>query len=236
MKLNCIIIDDEPLARKGLENYIKEIDYLNLINSFSNPILAIETLDTQKIDIIFLDIQMPKITGLEFIRTINHPAKIIITTAYANFAIDSFELDVTDYLLKPISFERFLKAVGKAKKHLQIENHSTTESEKYFFVKSESKLEKIILNDILFIQAMENYVIIQTVLKKYVCYLTLKAVEDFLPSDTFIKVQKSYIIAINKISSIEGNSINVGNHQIAISRHLKDDVLDQIIANKFLKR
>lgn len=237
MKLKCIIIDDEPLARKGLENYINDIDFLENIASFSNPVESLETLEQNKIDIVFLDIQMPKISGLEFLRSINYPAKFVFSTAYQNFAIDSYELNASDYLLKPISFERFLKTVTKLKNQILLEKKNFSEnSEDYIFVKSDSKLEKINLNEILFIQSLENYVVIQTTTKKHVCYLTLKNVEDFLPNDQFLKVQKSYIANVNKINSIDGNIINCDKFQIPISRNLKDEVLNVILGNKFLKR
>lgn len=237
MKIRCLIIDDEPLARKGLENYINEVDYLELVDSFSNPVQSLETLDSEKIDLVFLDIQMPKITGLEFLKSINHPAKFVFTTAYPNFAIDSYELNALDYLLKPISFERFLKTVTKVKNQLELENKTTFQIQKdYIYVKSDSKIEKIELNSIIFIQSLENYVVIQTNEKKHICYLTLKNVESFLPSKDFIKVQKSYIINLNRINSIEGNTINIDKFQVPISRNLKDDVLKIILSNKYLKR
>ncbi len=237
MKIKCIIIDDEPLARKGLENYIKEIDFLELKNSFSNPIQCLETLDKDEIDLVFLDIQMPKITGLDFLKSINHPAKFVFTTAYPNFAVDSYELNAFDYILKPISFERFIKTVTKVKNQIELENQTQIDNSKnYIYVKSDSKIEKIELNSIIFIQSLENYVIIQTISKKYICYLTLKNVEEFLPNEQFIKVQKSYIINLTKINSIEGNIINIDNYQIPISRNIKDEVLNVILGNKFLKR
>lgn len=235
MKLNCIVIDDEPLARKGIENFINETDSLQLSGSFANPLLAMEMLEKEKIDLMFLDIEMPKITGMAFLKSLNNPPLTIITTAYSDHAAEGFDLDVVDYLLKPIAFERFLKAVGKAK-DLMERNENPLKNNSDFFIKCDNRIERIFYDDLLFVQAMENYVLLQTKTKKYVSYLTLKSVEEYLPADQFMKVHKSFIASVSKIDSIDGNLLKMGSHAITISRSYKDEIFDKILKDKYLKR
>lgn len=237
MKLNCIVIEDEHIAREGIEGFIHKIDTLNLVGSFSNPLLALDVLKESKIDLIFLDIQMPGITGISFLKTLANPPSVIITTAFSNYAVEGFELNVVDYLLKPFSFERFLNAVNKVE--LRTPKNLNTDIETkdgYLFIKCENKIEKIFYNDILFVEAMENYVIVQTEKRKYISYLTLNSVEDYLPDNLFVRVHKSYIIAISKIDSIEGNTIKIKNHLIKFNRNNKEEVLKLILKNNYLKR
>jgi DNA-binding LytR/AlgR family response regulator len=242
MKINCIIIDDEPLARKGLKEYIREVDFLNLSGEFDNPLKATEMLTKGETQLLFLDIQMPKITGLDFLKSLKQPPPVIFTTAYPQYALDGFELNALDYLVKPISFDRFLKAVMKAKEYFEVrqENKATTsESGKaadYFFIKADSKLVKIAYDEILFVEALQNYVAIQCKDRKYITYLTFKSVEEYLPSDKFIKTHKSFIVSASKIDSLEGNDIRIVTYHIPISRNLKDEVMEKLLAGKFLKR
>ncbi|HKP32081.1 MAG TPA: LytTR family DNA-binding domain-containing protein, partial [Chitinophagaceae bacterium] len=218
MTLNCIIIDDEPLARKGLVEYIEDVDFLHLAGEFDNPLKATSTLNDQTIHLIFLDIQMPKLSGIEFLKSLSHPPLIIFTTAYPQYAIEGFDLNVLDYLLKPISFDRFLKAAMKAKDVINLKQPvaQVATQEDYIFIKSDNKLVKIFYNDILFVEALQNYVTIVTSDKKHITYLTFKSVEESLPADQFIKVHKSYLVAASKIESIEGNQIKIGPHYIPI--------------------
>lgn len=237
MKQNCIVIEDEHIAREGIEGFIHKIDTLNLVGSFSNPLLALDVLKESKIDLIFLDIQMPGITGISFLKTLANPPSVIITTAFSNYAVEGFELNVVDYLLKPFSFERFLNAVNKVE--LRTPKNLNTDIETkdgYLFIKCENKIEKIFYNDILFVEAMENYVIVQTEKRKYISYLTLNSVEDYLPDNLFVRVHKSYIIAISKIDSIERNTIKIKNHLIKFNRNNKEEVLKLILKNNYLKR
>lgn len=239
MKIKCIIIDDEPLARKGLKEYIADVDFLNLAAEFDSPVKATELLIKGEAQLIFLDIQMPKITGLEFIKTIKNAPPVIFTTAYPDHALEGFEVNALDYLVKPISFDRFLKAALKVKEYYEIRESNETEpplTSGYFFIKADNKLVKIMLNDVLFAEALQNYVCIHTKQKKYITYLTFKAVEDYLPAKSFIKVHKSYIIAASKVDSIDGNEVQVGGQQIPISRNLKDEVMEKLLKGKFLKR
>jgi DNA-binding LytR/AlgR family response regulator len=234
--INCIIIDDEPLARKGLKEYIADVGFLHLAGEFDNPLKAAEILAKKKADLLFLDIQMPKITGIDFLKTLKHPPPVIFTTAYPQYALEGFDLNALDYLVKPISFDRFLKAALKAKEYYELRNQNAAEKTDYFFIKSDNKLVKIFFNDVLFIEALQNYVIVQTIGKKFITYLTFKSVEEYLPVENFLKTHKSFIVAIDKIGSIEGNEIRIANYSIPISRNEKEQVMEKLLKGKFLKR
>lgn len=241
MKLNTIIIDDEPLARKGLKEYIADVEFLELVGEFDSPLKAMELLSRGEVQLMLLDIQMPKITGFEFLKTLQQAPPVIFTTAYPQYALDGFELNALDYLVKPISFERFLKAALKAKEYydLRLQNkQAQTESPalKDFFIKADNQLVRIAFDELLFVEALQNYVCIHTVSKKYISYLTMRSVEEYLPSAQFIKTHKSFIVNAAKIDAIEGNEIRIGTHRIPISRNEKEEVMDQLLKNKFLKR
>jgi DNA-binding LytR/AlgR family response regulator len=240
MKINCIIIDDEPLARKGLQEYIRDTEFLECSGEFETPVKATDILATGKIQLVFLDIQMPKISGIEFLRTLQQPPHIIFTTAYPQYAVEGFELNADDYLLKPFSFERFLKAVMKVR--ATITGQASTDSRPepvgadHFFFKTDNRLTRIRFDEILFVEALQNYVAIHTPSKKHISYLTFKAVEESLPPQQFIKVHKSYLINVEKIDSIAGNEIFIGAHRIPLSRNLKEEVMEKLLKGKFLKR
>ncbi|MFC0774941.1 LytR/AlgR family response regulator transcription factor [Terrimonas alba] len=240
MKINCIIIDDEPLARKGLKEYIADVDFLELAGEFDNPLKAAGLISNGKAQLMLLDIQMPKITGIDFLKTLQTAPPVIFTTAYPQHALEGFELNALDYLVKPISFDRFLKAALKAKEYYEVreKNHAETNlaAADYFFIKADNKLVKILYDDILFAEALQNYVVIHTKDKKYITYLTFKSVEEYLPADRFIKTHKSYIVAAGKIDSIEGSNIRIGTHDIPVSRNLKEEVMEKLLKGKFLKR
>lgn len=236
--MNCIIIDDEPMARSGLKEYIGEVDFLKLLGEFEHPLKAMDIIGEQSIDLIFLDIQMPKITGTDFLKSLQHPPLIIFTTAFPDYALQGYELNAVDYLLKPFSFDRFLKAVMKAKtlmsKTGQLENIENTDE--YFFIKSDNAIVKIKLDEILFAEALQNYVAIHTTQKKYVSYLTFKAVLDKLLPHQFIQTHKSFIVSPTKVDSVSGNEIKIGSHIVPISRNFKDEVMEKLLKGKFLKR
>lgn len=240
MKINCIIIDDEPLARKGLKEYIADIEFLHLTGEFDNPLKATELISRGEVQLIFLDIQMPKITGIDFFKTLTKAPPVIFSTAYPQYALEGFELNALDYLVKPVSFDRFFKAALKAKEYYEIREKNVAEannhSPNYFFIKADNKLVKLLFEDILFVEALQNYVVINTKDKKYITYLTFKSVEEYLPTDKFIKTHKSFIVAAEKIESIEGNTIRIGAHDIPISRNLKEEVMESLLKGKFLKR
>ncbi len=238
MSINCFIIDDEPLARKGLKEYIADVDFLDLAGEFDNPLKAAEPISKGEAQLLFLDIQMPKITGLEFFKTLQHPPPVIFTTAYPQYALEGFEVNALDYLVKPISFGRFLAAALKAKEYYEVreKNISTEPASDYFFIKADNKLVRILFDEVLYVEALQNYVIIHTPSKKYMTYLTFRAVEDYLPADKFLKVHKSYIVAASRIDSIEGNDIRIGQQHIPVSRNQKDEVMEKLLKNRFLRR
>ena len=238
MKLTCLIIDDEPVARQGLGEYVNEIEFLQLVAQCENPLKASRYLNEQTIDLIFLDIHMPKLSGIEFLKGLRNPPLVIFTTAYSDYAVEGYSLDIVDYLMKPITFERFLKAAQKAfevhqLKKLAFEHKTNSE---YFFVKCESKYEKVNYAEVKYIESLQNYVIIHTASKKLITYMTLSSVENQLPKDQFLKVHKSFIVSIGGIKAIDGNEILIGDSRIPISRNLKDQVVNRIIGNNLFKR
>jgi DNA-binding LytR/AlgR family response regulator len=227
-KISCIITDDEPFARKGLQGYIEKIDFLDLKGSCEDALQLSNMLQQQPVDLLFLDIQMPHITGVEFLRALRNPPKVIFTTAFEHYAIQGFELDVMDYMLKPISYDRFLKAAWKARDYFALREQPTN-NVPYLFVKSNGRLEKIIFSDILFIEGMENYVAIYLENKKIITHNTIKSLMEKLPAKQFIQTHRSYVVAVDKISSIEGNTLHVQTYQVPVSKYLREEVLGQII-------
>jgi two-component system LytT family response regulator len=225
--ISCIITDDEPFARKGLEGYISKAGFFDLKAQCEDAMELGAVLMQQPVDLLFLDIQMPHLTGVDFIKSLPNPPKVIFTTAFKEYATDGFDLDVLDYLLKPISFERFMKAAFKAKDYFELRNNSNDAD--YLFVKSEGKLEKVVFDEVLYIKGMENYVEIHTLNKRIITHSTLKALSDKLPQRKFLQTHKSYIIAHGKITSIEGNMLNIDQHQVPISRQLREQVMHTLI-------
>jgi DNA-binding LytR/AlgR family response regulator len=239
MKLKCVIIDDEPIARKVLQEFVEEIDYLELSGLAENPLEALSLLNANDIDIIFLDINMPKINGINFLKTSKFNSNIIITTAYPVYAVEAYGLDVLDYLVKPIAFERFLKACNKVKELTAQKKSIPTQPNKpddHFFIKSGNQIEKVFYDDLLYAEAMMNYVMLYTNSKKMMVYITIRGLEEQLPAEKFIKVHKSFIVNINKIRSIEGNILDIGNEKITISQNLREKVINQIVKDKMIKR
>jgi DNA-binding LytR/AlgR family response regulator len=238
MKLNCLIIDDEPLARKGISEYVKEVDFLHAVGEAGSAAEAASTIAKHSVDLLLLDIQMPRLSGIEFLKTLSHPPMAIITTAYSEYALEGYSLDVIDYLVKPIPFDRFLKAVQKAYdfhqlRHRDVQPNATPD---YFFVKSNGKYERVAFNDILYVESMQNYVLIHLPGQKLIVYMTLAGLEAQLPTRRFMKVHKSFIVSIEQVNSIENNEIIIRQARIPISRTLKDDVLKRILGNNLLSR
>ncbi len=236
--INCIIIDDEPLALKGLKEYINDIDFLHLVGEFDNAMKTLPLLKSEKVDLIFLDIEMPQISGLDFLKSLPHPPLIIITTAYPQHAVEGFELNVIDYLLKPIAFNRFLKAALKAQEVFSHSDQALNEEKTtdHIFVKSNNKIVKIFFEDIIYAEALQNYVAIHTANGKIITYLTFKSVEENLPASLFLKVHKSYIVRLSKITGIGANLIYMDEIEIPISRSLKEEVTKKLLGSNFLKR
>jgi DNA-binding LytR/AlgR family response regulator len=237
--INCVIIDDEPLAREGLANYVREVDFLNLGGICENPLELLPIMDRQTVDLIFLDIQMPKMSGIDFLKILQKPPMVVITTAYPSYALEGFQLNVLDYLLKPVTFERFFKAAAKARDYqrLLIKSNSGTPGtdepdEDYFFIKCGSKYEKIPFENILYVEGMQNYVNIYTLKGKFVTILSLKNLEENLDQKAFIRVHKSYIVSISKIDGIEGNEIFIQTVRIPISRNYREQVIARVVTKR----
>jgi DNA-binding LytR/AlgR family response regulator len=243
--INCVIIDDEPIAREGMANYVREVDFLQLTGTCENPVELVNILDKHPVDLIFLDIQMPKMNGIDFLKIVQKPPIVIITTAFPSYALEGFQLNVLDYLLKPITFDRFFKSANKAKDYHQLISKSAApvpqaspgiqkgEAEvDYFFIKCGSKYEKIYFDDILYVEGMQNYITIYTRKGKYVTLLYLKNLEENLNSQLFIRVHKSYIVSINKIEGIEGNEIFIQSYRIPISRNYREQVIERVVMSK----
>jgi two-component system LytT family response regulator len=233
--ITCIIVDDEPHAIEVLVHYVKQTPHLHLIGSFTNPIEALQQLGKQKTDLVFLDIQMPEISGIDFIKAIQGKSKVILTTAYSEFALEGYDLYVVDYLLKPIRLPRFLAAVQKAVEQI---NASNENHDDYIFVKTESKgkLLKINLADIDFIESMKNYVAIHRGVQKTLVYTSMKELEERLPKKQFIRVHKSFIIPISGITGIEGNMVRLKNTSAAIliGENYKSELME-IIRGKMIQ-
>lgn len=229
--LNCIIVDDEPLAQEVIERYVLSMNELSLVKKCSNALEAFEVLHTESIDLIFLDISMPVISGIDFLRSIKNAPAVIITTAYPDFALQGYELDVTDYLVKPVSMERFMKAVNKAierKKTAPVIQTVRQTKADYMFVKSEQKLVKVKFLDIEFIEGMKDYVKIFTKEKVIITLLTMKFFEINLPVNEFIRIHKSYIVNIDSIKSISGNEVEMKNMKLPIGSIYKENLLKRI--------
>lgn len=235
--MSCVIVDDEPLAREGISNYIREIDFLQMVAACDDPVKLISILDRNAVDLIFLDIQMPKMSGIDFLKVVKQPPIVIITTAYPTYALEGFQLNVLDYLLKPITFERFLKSVNKAKDYFQLINKADNNETHiahtdYFFIKCGNKYEKIFFKDILYIEGMQNYVSIYTLKGKYITLLSIKNLEENLSPDAFIRVHKSYIVSVHQIEGIEGNEIFIQQNRIPISRNYREEVMQRVVQSK----
>lgn len=235
MKLRCLIVDDEPLARRGMEDYVRAVDFLEVAGVASDTAEAEAILRSTAVDLMLLDIQMPNQSGLQFLRTLENPPLVILTTAYSEFALDGYELDVVDYLLKPISFDRFTKAATKARDYAEYLRKRQPDSGT-LFVKAGGRLERILIDEILFVEGLQNYVILHRDSGKLIVYMTLAGMMAQLPEDKFMRVHKSYLVALAKVSAIEGHRLTVGQHQVPISRALKDEVVNRIVGTKRLKR
>jgi two-component system LytT family response regulator len=230
MSIRCHIIEDEPMASKLLQLYVSKLPDLELIAVSDNPLHALESLKTNPVDLLFLDIRMPEMTGLSLLEVLTYRPLAILTTAFSEFALESYELDVVDYLKKPITFERFVKAVGKAEQRLQPREptHEKSGGADYIFVKEGTRFVKVNIDDILFIEGLKNYVAIHTAAQKIVSLQRLKTLEDQLPAEKFIRVHLSYIVAKGAISSVKENEIQVGAAKIPIGETYLKSFMDFI--------
>ena len=240
--INVIIVDDEPLALDVLETYIQKLPKLNLVQRCKNAIEANDALENHDIDLMFLDIQMPQLTGTDFLKTLSKPPLVIFTTAYANYALEGFELNAVDYLLKPISLERFMKAVNKAVEQIELQNNSGSESSDqkdqsdFIFVKADKKLIKIKYGEILYIEGLKDYVIIRMETGRVITLQTMKSLEEKLPAHLFKRIHRSYIVAIDKIKAVVGNMVEViekgqAKH-LPVGKNYRDQLLAIINENR----
>ncbi len=234
MKLKCIIIDDEYLARQYLKDYTAKLPFLEFVGDFNSPLKAIDLIKSGKVDLMFLDIQMPDISGLDFLRTLTNPPYVIITTAYKEFAIEGFELNVCDYLLKPFSFERFITASNKVlalkeKEHPKESNEvnqqtETTLHEDYLVIRADRKHYKINYKDLVYIEGQKAYVTFHTVSKRITALASLRDLEEKLPKGNFIRIHKSYIVSIHKIDALEGNMIEIADLTLPVGKSYRKQV------------
>lgn len=238
MQHTCLIVEDEPLARNLLTEYVKKVSFLNLVKACSNPMEALDVLRTNTIDILFLDIQMPEITGITLLKILQKKPMVILTTAYSEYALESYELDVVDYLLKPITFDRFLKAVDKAAQRITtpattiIEKSAGESAPDFVFVKDGTKLVKINFDDILYVEGLKDYVTIHTKTQKVVTLQRLKSLEQQLPPEKFIRIHHSFIIALKAIEVVHKGEVQIGNAMIPISDSYKKAFRDLIDKNQ----
>lgn len=232
MKIKCVLVDDEPLAIKVLQNYFTNFSDFEIIGTFSNALQALEFINNNSVDAVFLDVNMPMMNGFELIRLIEYKTKIIITTAYREFAAESYELDVLDYLIKPIPLPRFIKCINRISTEINLKNNIKTEIhrvEPHLFLKVEKKMVKITIDEILFIEGMKEYIKVVTTDKTYITHKSLTSLSEELPGDRFMRIHKSYIIAIDKIKSIEGNRIQMLSYTLPIGRNYSKEVKNKIL-------
>jgi DNA-binding LytR/AlgR family response regulator len=236
-KLSCIIVDDEPVARKILHEFVEQVPFMHLQGKFENAMKAETFLKNNDTDLMYLDIEMPKISGLQLLKTIDKAPLVILTTAFPQYALEGYELEVIDYLLKPIAFNRFIKAVHKAREYKQMQqaNLVALPAASWLYVKSDKRIEKIELNDILYAETLGNYIIIHLPDRKIIAYLTLKSLESQLPANEFIKIHQSYLVNCSKITAIEGNEIKINEKPLPISRNYRDEVME-MVQQRLLKR
>lgn len=233
MKINCLIIDDEPLAINVIKNYLEPLENFEVVNTFSNPIEGLNFVKNNKVDVIFLDINMPVLDGINFIKSLEDPPLLIITSAYSQFAIETYELDVLDFLVKPIEFPRLMKALNKISKRLENKSNPTPENSAenpFIFIKIDKKrMKKIFLNEILVIESLKDYLKISTLTGKYIIHSTLSDFTDLLPERNFLRIHRSYTVAIDKIDAVEGNSVEIEGLRYVIGRSYMDHVKQKIL-------
>ena len=227
MKIKCVLIDDEPLAIKVLQNYFANFTDFEVIGTFNNSLEALDFINSTSVDAVFLDINMPMMTGFELISLIENKTKVIITTAFREFAAESYDLDVLDYLVKPIPLPRFIKCINKITTEYNLKNNikvETTKGDSHIFIKVDKKMMKINIEEILFVEGMKEYIKVVTPDKTYITHKSLTSLSEELPADRFLRIHKSYVIALNKVKSIEGNRIQIQSYTIPIGRNYSKEV------------
>jgi len=233
MKTRCLIVDDEPLARELIRGHIQKLENFEIVHECDNAMRAMEALRNHTVDLMFLDIKMPQMTGIDFLKTLKRPPKVIITTAFSQYALDGFELDVVDYLMKPVTFERFFKAVNKyflsgQSGNIELENGNGKKSDAFIYVKENKRIIKIYLNEIHFIEGLNEYIRIHTDNRRVVVKSSLQNIENKLPSDLFIRIHKSYIVSIPRIRAFNATTIELENAKLRIGRNYKNQVFSAL--------
>lgn len=239
--ITCLVIDDEPVARKGIARYVEQTPFLTLAGTCKGAMEATEFLRQQKVDLLFLDIQMPDLTGTDFLRALDSPPVAIFTTAYREYAIEGFELNALDYLVKPISFQRFLKAANKAQAHFKLLRRPDnaglpSKTADHFFIKSDGQFIKIKLDDVLYFESEKDYVFIHTRQKRYMALLSLKQLEQELPAERFVRVHRSYLVPLDKVEMMDNHKLVIGEHRIPVSRSLQDEIYERLIGGRLWRR
>jgi len=239
MKLNCVIVEDEPLARNLMVEYVRKVPSLNLIEACSSPLMALEVLRKNTIDLLFLDVQMPELTGISLLKVLKNKPLVILTTAYSEYALEGYELDVADYLLKPITFERFLRSVDKVVQRLEVQKPPAVveklpipAEQSFVFVKDGTKLVKVVFDDILYMEGLKDYVTIHTKQQKIVSLQRLKTLEEQLPSDKFIRIHNSFIVALQAIEIVHKNNVQIKGALLPIGETYKKSFREIIERNR----
>lgn len=228
IRVNCVIVEDEPLASEILEQFVDECKELSLLRSFSTAIEVREFLKEQKVDLLFLDINLPDLSGIDFIRSLANPPLVIFTTAYSQYAVEGFNVDAIDYLLKPISFERFRKAVDKVLQKLSVQRQAPSVLKPFIMLKCDKKYYKVDVESVLYLEAVGDYVKVCTEREKLVVHDTIRSLHEELGTEQFVRVHKSYVVALNKIHYLEGNMLRVGDRMLTVSLSFKDELLRRL--------
>jgi len=228
--INCLLIDDEPLALQLLEDHVRKTSYLKLAGRFEEPLQALPLLESQQVDLLFLDIKMPDISGIDFFRSLAHKPEVIFTTAYSEFAIDGFELKAIDYLLKPVSFEKFIAACNRVKEYTELKNNKGVVKRDYFFINVSHKLHKLFYDDILYLEGYKDYtkVYLKTATSPLLILHNLKYFEDLFDENEFSRIHRSYIVPIRKINTVSRKSVTIGNQTLPVSDNYRDKLFSVI--------
>ncbi|UII22881.1 LytR/AlgR family response regulator transcription factor [Fulvivirga ligni] len=233
MKIKCLIVDDEPLGRNVIINHLKNFSDFEIIGTCNDAMEAFQFIKKESVDVMFLDINMPEMSGIEFIKGLDKKPLTVITTAYREYAVESFELDVVDYLVKPISLQRFMKSADKILDHFKLISGSTAqESNDHIFIKVDKKIVKILLQDILYIESLKDYVRVVTPLESLITHHNLRSITKLLPEEMFLRIHRSYTVAIDKIKSLEGNNIEIEGKSLPIGRNYQKKIKKRIGADK----
>jgi DNA-binding LytR/AlgR family response regulator len=236
--LRCLVVDDEPIARSGMVDLIDKVDFLAVAGTCASAMEAVTFLRENPVDLLFLDVNMPYLSGLEMLETIDNPPLTILTTAYSEYALEGYRLQVVDYLMKPITFQRFYQAALKAQQTFQereaLQNGGTETGSPYLYVKQNDGFQKIVWQDILYVESMENYVKFILTDRQLIAHQTMTSIEEMLPADAFFRIHKSFLVNIHHIDAINGGRIFVGKHELPLSRHRREELMQSVVYNNLI--